>query len=249
MLNKLHFSRIFVLLSLQFLLPEWDMSLDDAVLDIRILERRFKSPSTGDSDPITQIFHHLPSELSLADRCLFALYGVGPQRLLTTLPIHFIFSRHAQARPDSLAATYLGTSISYAQLDDVSNRLAVELAGRGVRRGDRVVLVVQRSLYMLVGILGTLKAGAAYIPLDGGVVTDHTLSFILQDSGATFALYTSPFHERILSTLPSICLDKFLFCPSDKATSYTVETTSPSDEAYVIYTSGKYVSCPSRYLS
>ena len=75
-------------------------------------------------------------------------------------------SRGADARPESVAVVMGSRELSYAELDSSSNRLANWLRDAGCERGDRVCLLMPKGPDAIVGILGTLKAGCAYVPLD-----------------------------------------------------------------------------------
>lgn len=183
------------------------------------------------------------SSLSMQDQCRFALYGVGPRREQKPLCIHHIFTRHARAIPDALAASHLGTAMTYRQLDEASDRLALDLIRRGLT-ASRVCLLVQRSLHMLVGIFGILKSGASYIPLDGGVITDQTLNYVLKDSGTSLVLCTASFVHRVPEGLEGLPLEKFTSGDPDAHANdeslQRSEGSSCQDEAYVIYTSGQF---------
>jgi amino acid adenylation domain-containing protein len=77
-----------------------------------------------------------------------------------------IFSRQARTRPAGVALVYGDTSVTYAELDALSESMAQRLGARGVRNGDVVALVMDRCIEMIVAMLGILKCGAAYMPLD-----------------------------------------------------------------------------------
>lgn len=183
------------------------------------------------------------SSLSVQDQCRFALYGVGPCAESEPLTIQEVFSRRARVLPDSIAANHLGATLTYRRLDEASDMLARELRKKGVERGSRVCLLVQRSLDMLVGIFGILKSGASYIPLDGGVVTNQTLSYVLKDSGAALVVCTSAFKHRAPEELKVLCLEDFASPSGNGALRDPIEEQSSSrNEAYVIYTSGTLLS-------
>jgi amino acid adenylation domain-containing protein len=80
--------------------------------------------------------------------------------------VHRVVSRHARAHPDRLAVTCGPDSLTYRELEERANRLAHRLRGLGIGRGALVGVCLDRSLELMVGILGVLKTGAAYVPLD-----------------------------------------------------------------------------------
>ena len=80
--------------------------------------------------------------------------------------LHELFEQQADARPDSIALVCAGQCLTYQELERRANQLARFLRTRGVRRGDCVGLWLPRSLDTCIALLGILKAGAAYVPLD-----------------------------------------------------------------------------------
>ncbi len=93
-----------------------------------------------------------------------------------------LFVRQAAARPDAVAVSMGEERTSYGELAARAGRLAGRLAGLGVRRGDRVGLLFERSAEMVVAIVAVLRAGAAYVPLDPDY-PEERLRFALEDSG------------------------------------------------------------------
>ncbi len=141
------------------------------------------------------------------------------------LSVHRIFEAQAESRPDTAAVVYGLEAITYSDLDVRANRLARYLRRRGVRRGDKVAMMVPRSIDVYAAILGILKAGAAYVPVDPGYPPDR-IAWILQDCGAT-SLTAGELEDRrneIAAESPWPLLS-------------TGEADS-SDLCYVIYTSG-----------
>lgn len=91
----------------------------------------------------------------------------GKRVALPSVPVvHKRFERHAQATPDAVAVCYAGQQVTYAQLNAKANRFAHFLTARGHGRGAKVGVCLDYSIDLVVAILGTLKAGAAYVPLD-----------------------------------------------------------------------------------
>ncbi|MFZ6659184.1 AMP-binding protein, partial [Undibacterium sp. TJN19] len=90
----------------------------------------------------------------------------SPQRPTSTQSVHTLFARQALHQPDAIAVVDGAHQISYRELDRRANRLAHYLIAQGVVADNCVGLCVERSADMIVGLLGILKAGAAYVPLD-----------------------------------------------------------------------------------
>jgi non-ribosomal peptide synthetase component F len=186
------------------------------------------------------IYSTLPT-LSPSDRARFILYGIGAAIPKPFDIVHHAFAARAAATPSAIAVEHKGDTITYERLDRLSTILAAALRARGVQPGKRVCLLVQRSIAMIVGIIAIHKAGASYIPLDGGIVTNQTLGTILEDSGAALVLCTPEYEHRVPANTAHLSLDSFLVDPSIPLP-YVEDLSRPSDEAYVIYTSGTYSS-------
>src|SRR5580698_6740166 len=103
------------------------------------------------------------------------------------IAIHHAIESHARARPDARAIVLGDQVLSYRELDERANRVAHHLVRHGV--GPEVVVGVhaQRSLELVVGLLGVLKAGAAYLPLDPRYPVER-LAFMLEDCNAQVLL-------------------------------------------------------------
>ncbi|HEU0079664.1 MAG TPA: amino acid adenylation domain-containing protein, partial [Longimicrobiaceae bacterium] len=146
-----------------------------------------------------------------------------------------LFEAQAARTPGAPAVVFLDRSLSYAELERESGRLARHLLARGVGPDARVGLCVERSLEMVVGVLATIRAGAAYVPLDPAYPAER-LAYMLDDSGCRVLLT----QERLLGRLPphaaeTVCLDWPLEEAGPGAPGAEV---SPDHLAYVIYTSG-----------
>ena len=121
--------------------------------------------------------------------------------------IHELFEQQAARRPEAIAITDEGQSISYGELNARANRLAHHLIAQGIAPDDRVAICVERSLDLVVGLLGILKAGGAYVPLDPAYPAER-LALLLHDS-APKVLLTNADVEAQLSpgTVPVLRLD------------------------------------------
>jgi acyl-CoA synthetase (AMP-forming)/AMP-acid ligase II len=171
-------------------------------------------------------------------------YGVVSTPRFSTVTA--AFQHHAAARPDAIAARYLSTSrlsqITYGELATRSAHLARRLKSLGVVPGDRVPLVVKRGIDMLVGIVAILSCRAQYVPLDGTVVPDATLKFVLEQTrGRTVLALRSTCHRLSqLGESSVVAIDDLEYAEDDldDLRDTFQDPTRPSDGCYVIYTSG-----------
>lgn len=150
--------------------------------------------------------------------------------------VHDTFSRWAARQPDALALSDGTCRMSYAELDRRSNGVARALVERGVEAGEPVVLCMGRTAYWVVALLGILKAGAAYLPVDPQHPIER-LRFVVQDCGARVLVTTSS-HAATLDGIAGTLLladevaqDTRLNVPGDRV-------VEPQQTAYLVYTSG-----------
>ncbi|HEY1017221.1 MAG TPA: MupA/Atu3671 family FMN-dependent luciferase-like monooxygenase, partial [Herpetosiphonaceae bacterium] len=109
---------------------------------------------------------------------------------------HHRFEAQADRTPDAVAAINGDQQLTYRELDQRANQLAHYLRLQGVGRGDKVGVCFERSLEMLVGLLGIFKAGGAFVPLDPTFPADR-MAYILDDAGVQLVLTQAPLRERI----------------------------------------------------
>ncbi|WP_143281756.1 non-ribosomal peptide synthetase, partial [Caballeronia cordobensis] len=151
------------------------------------------------------------------------------------LCIHQLFEQQVQRTPDAIALVFEDESLTYAQLNARANQLAHHLIAQGVRPEDRVALCVERGIGMVVSLLATLKAGAAYVPLDPAYPGER-LSHILTDSAPRLLLADAAGHDALgdtgtLTVLdPNVSLDGSEDDPQVAVASHHL--------AYVLFTSG-----------
>jgi amino acid adenylation domain-containing protein len=153
--------------------------------------------------------------------------------------VHELVAEQAARTPEAVAVVAGGATLTYAELEGRSNRLAHRLAGLGAGPEARVGLCLERGPEMVVALLAVLKAGAAYLPLDPSYPPER-LAYMLADSGASVLLV----QPRLAAALPPfagtrLCLD------ADGAADAADEPSTPppgavdaANAAYVIYTSG-----------
>ncbi len=150
--------------------------------------------------------------------------------------LHGLFERHAAQRPDAVALTTGDAQITYGALNARANQLAHHLLSLGIGSGDRVGLCLGRTPELLVGFLGVLKAGAAYVPID----PDHPgarISFLLEDARITHLVTRSRLAPRGGSA-EVIALDRIGDVLASQPEADPSVPVHPEDLAAVIYTSG-----------
>ena len=152
--------------------------------------------------------------------------------------IHHVFEEQAARFPGRIAAVSEGAELTYRELNQKANKVAHYLQQRGVGPEIVVGLCVERSLEMLVGILGILKAGGAYLPLDPHYPRER-LEFMLADVQATVVLTQGQFAEWFDHTAGEIiCLDRDWPAIEQEDGANARALIFPENAAYVIYTSG-----------
>ena len=161
--------------------------------------------------------------------------------------IHHLFEAQVRRSPDAVAARSASLSLTFAQLDQRANQLAHYLLDSGIRPQSVVALLLDHSCETLIAILGVLKAGCAYLPLDPSHPPAR-MAFALADAEAALLITTSSLHEGlgagIAAHLPtSYCrccqLDRdWERCATLPATAPALPSLSSSTAAYLIYTSG-----------
>ncbi|NJK64788.1 MAG: amino acid adenylation domain-containing protein [Synechococcaceae cyanobacterium SM2_3_1] len=165
----------------------------------------------------------------------------GEQQQTTGQCIHKLFEAQVQQTPDAIAVIRGQESLTYRDLNARANQLAHHLQSLGVGPEVLVGLSLERSLEMLVGLLGILKAGGAYVPLDP-TYPQERLQFMIADAHLTVLLTQTSLRKRIpFTTLPQlhvIQLDQDWPSISTHPPSNPEGQIHPEHLAYVIYTSG-----------
>ncbi len=107
-----------------------------------------------------------------------------------------VFREQVKRTPNKKAAEFRGHSITYKELDSLTDRIAAYLSSKGIGRGNAVALMIKRGLMMPIGALGVLKSGAAYVPLDVSYPADR-LEYMISDAGADIIIGDSEFSQKL----------------------------------------------------
>jgi amino acid adenylation domain-containing protein/non-ribosomal peptide synthase protein (TIGR01720 family) len=182
--------------------------------------------------------------LSVADAIDVAALGRAAQVVRPDVCVHALFETRVREIPDDCALIFEGTTMTYDVLNRRANQVANYLRGVGVGPDTLVGLCVERSPSMIVGLLGILKAGAAYVPLDPTYPAERLVA-MLDDASVEYVLT----QEDVLEAVPALgersvipmdgALGKALLAQLDDA-DVPVEASGvrPSNLAYAIFTSG-----------
>lgn len=154
------------------------------------------------------------------------------------LCIHQLFEAQVKQTPDAIAVVFEGEPLTYRELNRRTNQLAHHLRALGVGPEVPVGICLERSLEMVIGLLGILKAGGAYVPLDPAYPAER-LAFMLEDAQPPVLLT----QERLVAGLPEhgatvVCLDSGWGAIARESEENPINSTTPENLAYVIYTSG-----------
>lgn len=179
--------------------------------------------------------------LSPEDQAFVGKSGRGPRILVPYNTVHEAFESIVDAYPTVVAAIHGDRKITYHQLDLAANRLAHHLINSGLRPRQRVCLVVQRSLEMLIGLLAILKTGCQYVPIDGGVASDQALQHIFEDTEARFILCLPKYWDKVrqFARREAIVLELGMDTGAFYSPLRPCVKVSGSDGVYAMYTSGQ----------
>lgn len=152
------------------------------------------------------------------------------------MPLHEHLERLADTFPGRIVLTAGHQALSAVGLDRFANRIAWSLLDRGVQRGDLVAVALPRDITLIPALVGVLKCGAAYVPIDPHLPATRIRS-MLDDSGVRLVL-TDNAHAQSEPYAHRMCLDPLDPGQLSVGSSRPQAGTSGTDAAYVIYTSG-----------
>ncbi|MEV4583395.1 amino acid adenylation domain-containing protein, partial [Nonomuraea jabiensis] len=147
----------------------------------------------------------------------------------TTLPE--LFEAQVARTPEAVAVTCGGAQVTYAELDARANRLARYLVGRGVGPETLVALTLERGIDLIAALLGVLKAGGAYLPVDASYPAGR-IAFMMADAAPAVTLTRDVLDDPVTAAAIAV------LSPEPLTDAERLAPTAPSHPAYVIYTSG-----------
>jgi len=217
----------------------FDCDYDTDVLDAATVERfvaSFRALLGGAMTDPAQRIARLPV---LPPGALLPLAAMGAESPPAVPCVHESFERHAAAQPDAVALVYGAERITYAALNARANTIAHALVERGVAPGDLVGICLEPSFDTIASMLGVLKAGAAYVPIDPAYPPER-IAVLLLDARPRVTIAREEFRARL--PLDADRID--LMLDTDGASIVARPRTNPAlvvrpdAAAYVIYTSG-----------
>ncbi|MBD2166660.1 amino acid adenylation domain-containing protein [Calothrix membranacea FACHB-236] len=148
------------------------------------------------------------------------------------------FEQQCNSTPDNIAVVFQDQQLTYQELNTRANQLAHYLQKLGVRPDVLVGICVERSLWMVIGLLGILKAGAAYVPLDPAYPAERQ-AYIIADTQTPLVLTQQHLATGLATDkLQLLCIDSDWLAIAQEKTENLVTQTTSQNLAYVIYTSG-----------
>ncbi|MFE5140466.1 non-ribosomal peptide synthase/polyketide synthase [Streptomyces fagopyri] len=196
------------------------------------------------ADRLTRILHALAADPGrpaaalelLSEQELAAAHPTGARVQVPDTTLTAAFEDQVARTPDALAVVYRDETLSYRELDARATLLARRLVARGTGPGDVVAVAVPRSAELMTALLGVLKSGAAYLPVDMDYPADR-VAHMLADSATTTVVTTTGTAPRLPSA-PGLAV-LLLDTPAETVPTAAATTPArPDDPAYLIYTSG-----------
>jgi aspartate racemase len=217
---------------------EYSTDLFDAGT-IERLEKRFVTVLAGMVNHLDAPIAMLPVLDPAEERKLLVDWNDTATEYPRDACLHQIFERHAQQTPDAVAIVDGEHVLSYAELNRQANQLAQRLRAAGIRKGDLVAICLERSASLIAGLLGILKAGAGYVPLDPRSPRER-LALKMQDARARVILSDTGLADRLGVPDGSLLLllDRTDGNVSSLHHDEPRHESNAGDTAYVMYTSG-----------
>lgn len=176
------------------------------------------------------------SMLNAEQKAQIETFHDGPKADVPIKLYHKLLEASVDAHADDLALVAVDQQLTYAEMNAQMNRIAYSLIARGIKRGDRIALLLPRTSRLILSQYGVLKAGGAYIPCDPKYPTDR-INHILDDSAAPLIITTADRLEEFSGR--SVDVEELLNNPDIPENLENPDVyVEPDDLAYLIYTSG-----------
>ncbi|MEH2000987.1 MAG: amino acid adenylation domain-containing protein [Nostoc sp.] len=216
---------------------EYSTDLFDATTIARMIEH-WQTLLAGIVANPEQRLSDLPILTATEQHKLLVEWNQTQQDYPQNICIHQLFEATVEQTPDAVAVIFKDQQLTYRELNARANKLAHHLLSLGVKPETLVGICVERSLEMIVGLLGILKAGGAYVPIDSTYPSERK-AFMLEDSSVSVLLTK----EKLVEKFPPhsarvICLDSDWATISVHSEDNFSSGVKPENVAYVIYTSG-----------
>ena len=153
-------------------------------------------------------------------------------------PIHQLFEERVERNSQAIAIICQGGQLTYDELNNKANQLARHLQSLGVTTGSLVGLCIERSLNMVVGVLGILKAGGAYVPLDISNPPAR-IAYILEDACVKVLVTQADLLDKLPTQIEqTVCIDRDKQAIANYPSENLAQTVDVADLAHIVYTSG-----------
>jgi amino acid adenylation domain-containing protein len=216
---------------------EYSTDLFDATTIARMIEH-WQTLLAGIVENPEQRLSDLPILTAIEQHKLLVEWNQTQQDYSQNLCIHQLFEAQVEQTPDAVAVIFKDQQLTYRELNAKANQLAHHLQALAVKPETLVGICVERSLEMIVGLLGILKAGGAYVPIDPAYPSER-IAYMLNDSQLPVLLT----QKQLVALLPKhearvVCLDSDWEEISTGSEFSLITSVTPENLAYVIYTSG-----------
>ncbi|MBD8489586.1 amino acid adenylation domain-containing protein [Echinicola sp. CAU 1574] len=163
--------------------------------------------------------------------------SIEPQNGLLDVPFMEMIHEMASKYPEKSAIEFFDQTMTYQELETRSNQLAALLLDKGLSEGNIIGIAMDRSIDMIVAILGVAKSGCAYLPLDPNFPTNR-LNYMLEDAGAKLIITSNTFESAAMQGIEQLSFKKISDMLFAYQSWYFQRKQSPSSLAYILYTSG-----------
>lgn len=216
---------------------EYSTDIFDATTIARMIEH-WQTLLAGIVANSEQRLSDLPLLTAMEQHKLLVEWNQTEQDYSQNLCIHLVFEEQVEQTPNAVAVIFKEEQLTYRELNARANRLARHLQTLGVGPEVLVGICMERSLEMIVGLLGILKAGGAYVPIDPAYPSER-IAYMLDDSQLPVLLT----QQKLVASFPEhqarvVCLDSDWQEISAMPELSLITGVTPDNLAYVIYTSG-----------